>query len=131
MGNNNNIVLLKSKLFAICALEGKVIQGDEVNILKEICQGNRQGMQEDAVAQAACMLQTKKSKGVKSVCTDEWCDEGGLLTFCGCIYMSNIPELQRQIVEQHHDSRITRHPDQWKTLELVLCNYWWPQMSYT
>ena len=109
-GNNDNIILLKPELFAICALEGMAIQGDEVNILKEICQRNQQGMQEDAVAQAARMLQANKGKGVKSVCTDEWQDEGGLLTFCGRIYVPNIPELWQWIVEQHHDSHIARHP---------------------
>ena len=128
-GNNDNIVLLKPVLFAICALEGMVIQGDEANILKEICQENRQGMQEDAVAQAARTLQANKGKGVKSVCTDEWCNEGGLLTFRGRIYVPNIPELRRRIVEQHHDSRIAGHPGRWKTLELISRNYWWPQMS--
>ena len=70
------------------------IQGDEVKILKEIHQENWQGMQEDTVAQAACMLQASKGKGVKSVRTDEWCDEGGLLTFHGHIYMPNIPKLR-------------------------------------
>ena len=70
-----------------------VIQGDEANILKEIQQGNQQGMQEDAMAQAACMLQANKGKEVKLVCTDEWHDEGGLLTFHEHIYMPNIPEL--------------------------------------
>ena len=128
-GNNDNIVLLKPELFAICALEVIAIQGDEANILKEIHQGNWQGMQEDAVAQAARMLQANKGKGVKWVCTDEWHNEGGLLTFRGCIYMPNTPKLQRQIVEQHYDSHIARHPGQWKTLELVSHNYWWPQMS--
>ena len=113
-GNNNNIVLLKPELFAI----------------KEICQGNWQGMQEDAVAQAARMLQANKGKGVKSVHTDKWHDEGGLLTFRGRIYMPNIPELQQWIVKQHHDSHIAGHPGQWKTLELVSHNYWWPQMSW-
>ena len=129
-GDNDNIVLLKSELFAIRALEDVAIQGDEANILKEICQGNWQGMQEDTVAQAARMLQANKGKGVKSVCTDEWHNEGGLLTFCGHIYVPNIPKLQRWIVEQHHNSHIARHPSQWKTLELVSHNYWWPQMSW-
>ena len=36
-GNNNNIVFLKPELFAIRALEGMAIQGDEANILKKIC----------------------------------------------------------------------------------------------
>ena len=36
VGDNDNIVLLKPELFAIRALEGMAIQGDEANILKEI-----------------------------------------------------------------------------------------------
>ena len=69
-------------------------------------------MQEDAVAQAACMLQANKGKGVKSVRTDEWHDEGRLLTFRGRIYVPNIPKLWQQIVEQHHNSCIAGHPGQ-------------------
>ena len=79
------------------------------------------------MAQAAHMLQANKGKGVVDI--DKWHDKGGLLTFRGHIYVPNIPELQQQIVKQHHNSCIARHPGQWKTLELVLCNYWWPQMS--
>ncbi|KAG5722774.1 hypothetical protein E4T56_gene7985 [Termitomyces sp. T112] len=52
-GDNYNIVLLKPELFAIHALEGIVAQGDEANILRDIQQGNQEGAQEDAVAQAA------------------------------------------------------------------------------
>ncbi|KAG5716582.1 hypothetical protein E4T56_gene16161 [Termitomyces sp. T112] len=57
VGDNNNIVLLKPELFAIHALEGIVAQGDEANILRDIRQGNQEGAQEDAVAQAAQALQ--------------------------------------------------------------------------
>ena len=64
------------------------------------------------MAQAARMLQANKGKGVKSVCTDEWRDKGGLLTFHGCIYVPNIPELRWWIVKQHHDSSIARNPGQ-------------------
>ncbi|KAG5730250.1 hypothetical protein E4T56_gene10573 [Termitomyces sp. T112] len=55
-GDNDNIILLKPELFAIRALEEIVAQGDEANILKDIQQGNQEGAQEDAVAQAAQAL---------------------------------------------------------------------------
>ncbi|KAG5716353.1 hypothetical protein E4T56_gene8705 [Termitomyces sp. T112] len=45
------------------------------------------------------------------------------------IYVPNILELHQRIVEQHHNSRNAGHPGWWKTLELILWNYWWPQMS--
>ena len=43
--------------------------------------------------------------------------------------MPNDPELRQQIVQQHHNLKMAGHLGCWKTLKLVLCNYWWPQMS--
>ena len=39
-GDNENIVLLKPKLFAIWALKGLVIHGEETSIMVDICKGN-------------------------------------------------------------------------------------------
>jgi hypothetical protein len=52
-----------------------------------------------------------------------------LLMFHGKIYVPKDRELRHQIVEQHHDKRIARDAGRFKTLELVSCKYWWPQMS--
>ncbi|KAG6883000.1 hypothetical protein C0995_013303, partial [Termitomyces sp. Mi166 len=54
--DNDNIVLLKLELFAIHALEGMAVKGDEVNILRDIQQGNREGTQKNVVAKAAMAL---------------------------------------------------------------------------
>ncbi|KAG5724724.1 hypothetical protein E4T56_gene8003 [Termitomyces sp. T112] len=71
-GDNDNIVLLKPELFAICTLEEIVAQGDEANILRDIQRSNQEGAQEDAVAQATQALQAQWASGVKSVHADEW-----------------------------------------------------------
>ncbi|KAG5728113.1 hypothetical protein E4T56_gene19250 [Termitomyces sp. T112] len=52
-GDNSNIVLLHSELFAIQAMEGLAIKGAEVDILQDIWWGNQDGQQEELVAQAA------------------------------------------------------------------------------
>ena len=39
------------------------------------------------------------------------------------------PQLHHDIVHAHHNSVVTSCPGQWKTLELVSCNYWWPGIS--
>jgi hypothetical protein len=49
--------------------------------------------------------------------------------FRGNIYVPKDRDLRRRIVKQHHDTRITGHAGRFKTLELIACNYWWPQMS--
>src|SRR5258707_13587389 len=39
-------------------------------------------------------------------------------------------QLRHNIVHAHHGSMMTGHPGQWKTLELVSCNYWWLGISH-
>jgi len=51
-----------------------------------------------------------------------------LLQFWSKIYIPQNPELRRQIILLYHDSKIAEYPRHWKTLELVLQNYWWSQM---
>jgi hypothetical protein len=50
-GDNSNVTLLHLELFtahAIRALSGLSLEGEEHNILQDICKGNREGKQEDA-----------------------------------------------------------------------------------
>ena len=125
-GDNAEVTLLKPAFFAICALEGIELLGEERDILRAIRRLNSLGKQEDAVAQAARQL---KESGGRSLRSSEWSLQDHLLCFRGKIYVPDDPELRRRIVSQHHDSRIAGHAGRWKTLELVSRNYWWPQMS--
>jgi hypothetical protein len=85
-------------------------------------------MQEESVAKAARELQKDKGRGtIKSA---EWSKSDGLLMFHGKIYIPNDRDLRHHIIKQHHDTCIARHAGQFKTLELVSRNYWWPQMSH-
>ena len=34
-----------------------------------------------------------------------------------------------EIIKLHHDSPVAEHPGQWKTLELISRNYWWPGIT--
>ncbi|KAG5719156.1 hypothetical protein E4T56_gene11826 [Termitomyces sp. T112] len=124
--NNSNIMLLCSELFTIQAMEGLAIRGAEVDILWSIQWGNQNGQQEELIMQAAWMLKLGHITSAKLVQRDKWALWNVILTFRDCIYMPNIPELHPKIMEQHYDSCIAGHPKQWKILELVLWNYWWP-----
>ncbi|GLB45151.1 putative retrotransposable element tf2 155 kda protein type 1-like [Lyophyllum shimeji] len=126
--DNADIVLLKPEFFAVRALQGLIAAGEEDKILRDIQRGNREGAHEDVVTKAAAALKSSHS-GVRSVRSAEWSEDQGVLMFRGRIYVSNIPELRRRIIEQHHDSRVAGHPGRWITLELVSRSYWWPQMS--
>jgi len=60
------------------------MEGLERDILREICQGNQRGDQEEPVAKAARELWQAVSKTVRSA---EWSEEEGLLWFRGKIYV--------------------------------------------
>src|SRR5258708_4511120 len=47
----------------------------------------------------------------------------------GHVYVPKDPQLCHNIVHAHHDSVMTGHPGQWKTLGLVSHNYWWLGIS--
>jgi hypothetical protein len=126
-GDNDNLMLLTPELFQIHALAGVRLEGDEHNILQEVQRSLKDDIQEESVAKAARELREDKGRGtIKSA---EWSESDGLLMFRGKIYVPKDRELRHHIVEQHHDTRITRHAGRFKTLELVSRNYWWPQMS--
>src|SRR5258708_19498815 len=48
---------------------------------------------------------------------------------CHRVYVPDDPQLCHDLVHAHHSATVARHPRQWKTLELVLQNYWWPGLS--
>jgi len=50
--DNEDIVLLQPELIAVRALEGLHLEGPERDMLREICQGNQKGNQEEPVAKA-------------------------------------------------------------------------------
>jgi hypothetical protein len=126
-GDNDNLTLLAPELFWIHALAGVRLEGDERNILREVRWSLRDDVQEESVAKAARELRKDKSRG--TVKSTEWSESDGLLMFHGKIYVPNDRDLRCRIIEQHHDTRIAGHAGHFKTLELVTCNYWWPQMS--
>ncbi len=56
------------------------------------------------------------------------CTEGVVL-YRGRVYIPDNPQLHHDLVHVHHGATVTGHPRQWKMLELVLWNYWWPGLS--
>jgi len=64
--DNKDVVLLQLKLIAVQALEGLHLKGLEQDMLREICQGNQRGKQEEPIAKAARELWQASSKIVHS-----------------------------------------------------------------
>jgi len=43
-------------------------------------------------------------------------------------YIPKDEKLKIEIIQLHHDTLITGHRRQYKTVELVTRNYWWPEV---
>ena len=105
--DNRDITLLTPNLFAVRALEGTKVEGEEQELLKLIQRETRDGELEDAVSKAAKLL---KSSSTKSVRSSEWSEDDGMLHFRGKIYVPPSSDIRRRIVALNHDSRIAGHP---------------------
>src|SRR5271163_2311167 len=93
--DNENIVLLTPDFFAIRALEGIELVGEERDVLKEIRREVDKGETEEVVAKAVKELSKTSAHSVRSA---EWSQSNGLLYFHGKVYVPNSAELRRQIV---------------------------------
>ena len=45
------------------------------------------------------------------------------------VYILKDEELRLEIIQLYHNIPITRYGKQWKTVELVTRNYWWPGVT--
>jgi len=70
----------------------------------------------------------KKAK-VKELRGEEWKIEGDLVIKEGKIYVPKDVKLRTEIIWLHYDVLAAEHGGQWKTVELVMRNYWWPGVT--
>ena len=121
--DNSDLTLLTPGFFAVRALEGLELFGEEQELLRHIHKGTGEGDHEEAIAKVAKELKATRSHSVHAV---EWTIVDRVLYFRGKIYVPNTSDLRRCIVSLCHNLRQSGHPGRWKTLELVSRNYWWP-----
>jgi len=57
----------------------------------------------------------------------EWNLEDGLILYKGLVYIPNNENLKRKVVQQYHNE-LMGHPGEWKTIELITRDFWWPEI---
>jgi len=117
--NNKDVQLLKDKLWQQrTTAEVIIMKGDktreEDNILNKI---RRNTTREKEVIQA---LEKKDSL--------TW-EEDGVVYMKGRIYVPNNNKIKEEILKENHDSVNVGHPEQYRMLELLKRNYWWPGLK--
>ena len=114
--DNRDITLLTPNFFAVRAVEGVELLGQDKELLRLIRRESKGEDLEDAVNHVVRALQLTSAKSIYS---SEWSEENGILYFHGKIYVPPTVDICQKIVALNHDSQIAGHPGRWKTLELI------------
>ena len=72
------------------------------------------------------VVEEMKRAKVKELRENEWKIERELVLKKGKVYVLKDEELRAEIIRLHHDVPAAGHGGRWKTVELVMRNYWWP-----
>jgi len=71
-------------------------------------------------------VEEMKRVGVKVLRDEEWRDIDGVMYKEGKVYIPKNEMLRAEIIRLYHDIPVRGHRRQWKTVELVTRNFWWP-----
>jgi len=60
---------------------------------------------------------------------EEWREVDGIMYKKGKVYVPKDDILRAEIIRLHHDTPVGGHGGQWKIVELVTQNFWWPGVT--
>jgi len=120
--DNENQVMLKEEWLEVRAME-QLVEGPEEEIVKRIKEAR------DKDEEVIKAVEEMKKTGVKTLKDEEWQIEEGLVLKEGRVYVPKDEKLRVEIIQLHHDMPIAGHKGQWKMVELVTRNYWWPGVT--
>jgi len=94
-----------------------------VDLLEKI---KRLKVRDDKVVKA---VEEMKQAGVKVLRDEEWKDIDGIMYRKEKVYVPKDEMLRAEIIRLHHDIPVREYRGQWKTVELVTQNFWWPGIT--
>jgi len=74
-------------------------------------------------------VEEMKKAGIKMLRDEEWREVDGIMYKEGKMYMPKDNKLRAEIIGLHHDMPVGEHGGQWKMVELVTRNFWWPGVT--
>jgi len=83
-------------------------------------------VKDDEVVKA---VEEMKRAGVKMLRNEEWRKVNSVIYKEGKVYVPKDEKLRAEIIWLHHDTLVRGHGGQWKTVELVTQNFWWPGVT--
>jgi len=75
------------------------------------------------------VVEEMKKVGVRELRGNEWKIEANLVLKEGKVYVPKNKKLRAEVIQLHHNVLAAGHGGRWKTVELVMRNYWWPGVT--
>jgi len=120
-GDNEERTLLKPEWVRSIRAGKVIVEG--IDILEKI---RKSEAKDDEVIKT---VEEMKKTGVKMLRDKEWREEEGLMLKEGKVYVPKDEALRVEIIRLHHDMPMEGHGGQWKTVEMVTRNFWWPGVT--
>jgi len=121
--DNEKEMLVKPEWLEVRKTEAVEIIVDGVDLLEEV---RKSKVKDDEVVKA---VEEMKRAEVKVLRDEEWREVDGIMYKERKVYVPKDEKLRAEIIRLYHDTLIGGHRGQWKMVELVTRNFWWPGVT--
>jgi len=104
-------------------MEAVEIIVDRVNLLEEV---RKLKVKDNEVVK---VVEEMKRAGMEMLRDKEWREVDSVMYKEKKIYVLKDNKLRAEIIRLYHDMPVGGHEEQWKTVELVIRNFWWPGIT--
>jgi len=121
--DNEDQKLVKPEWLEVRKMEMVEIIVDGVDLLEEV---RKSKVRDDEVVK---VVEEMKKTEVKMLRDEEWREADGIMYKEGKVYVPKDNKLRAEIIRLHYDTPVGGHGGQWKMVELVTQNFWWPGVT--
>ena len=118
--DNEGEILVKSEWLEVRRTEKVEIIVEGVGLLEKV---KWLKVKDNEVVKA---VEEMKQAGVKMLRDEEWREVDGIMYKERKVYVPKDNALRTEIIRLYHNTLVGGHGRQWKTVELVTRNFWWP-----
>ena len=121
--DNEDKTLVKPEWLEVKRTEKVEIIVERVNLLEKVKQSK---VKDDEVIKA---VEEMKWAGVKVLRDEEWREVNSVMYKKRKVYVPKDNMLRAEIIRLHHNMPVEGYRGQWKMVELVTRNFWWPGVT--
>ena len=121
--DNEDETLVKLEQLEMRKTEGVEVIVERVDLLEKVRQS---GVKDDEVVK---VVEEMNQAGVKMLRDEEQREINSIMCKKGKVYIPKDKKLRAEIIRLHHNTPVGGHGGQWKTVELVTRNFWWPGVT--